>query len=219
MSHLFSKRQQSGFQGLKSFDFLLHKERVDLAQEFVNAMTNHHIDNSFGVLISGPNGVGKSATGLLTFLVCAAKRLPCIYISSAIKWVFDANANKAANFLLELFVYQNADLIVSDPVLRSVFEPFFRGDEKLDADTMERLQSEFRAHPTLAVGIIIDEVQAITTVAISDENEPSRPYFRDNWYNWQGKGKTFVRMDIATSHGNYFICVAITQKSHCSVKV
>jgi len=185
---------------------------VDLVQEFVNAMKNHHIDDSFGILISGPNGVGKSATGLLTFLVCAAKRLPCIYISSAVEWVSDANENRAANFLLELFVHQNADLIVSDPVLRGVFDPFFRGDEELDSGTMVRLQREFRAHPTLAVGIIVDEVQAITTAVVSGGNEPARPYFRDHWYNWQGKGKVFVRMDIASSHGNFVLCITFAQE-------
>ena len=195
----------AGFQGIESKDFLLHKERVDLTLEFVRAMKNHHLSDAFGVLISGPNGVGKSATGLLTFLTCAANRLPCIYIATAIEWILPARMGNAENFLLRRFVDQNADLIVSDPVLRSVFDPFFLGDEELGDETMRRLQLALRYHPTLAVGLIVDEVQAITAAVVSGESELARSYFRDSWYNWQGQGKRFVRMDIASSHGIFLL--------------
>jgi hypothetical protein len=205
--------KQTNLLGFTDFDqgeFLLHKERVDLAQEFVDEMKNHRMKKAFGVLISGPHGVGKSATGLLTFLVCAAKRLPCIYISSAIEWVGYANEGKAEDFLLDCFMRQNADLIVTNPVLRGVFDPFFLGDEELGSETMDRLQTELCSHPTLAVGIIVDEVQAITAAVLSGKNEAARPYFRDNWYNWQGLGETFVRMDIASSHGIFILLNCFT---------
>ena len=41
---------------------LLEQGRIDLSQEFVRAMVDPVKDN-FGVLLSGPNGIGEIANG------------------------------------------------------------------------------------------------------------------------------------------------------------
>lgn len=94
---------------------------------------------------------------------------------------------------------------MSDPVLEPVFRPFFRGDEELGSGLMGRLTDALISNPTLAVGVIVDEVQAITNAVESDDSSAAKTFFQGTWYNWQGAGRPFVRMDIASSHGNKFL--------------
>jgi hypothetical protein len=192
-----------GYEQIMERPIILHKSRVDLATEFIANMRNHKLSERSGVLISGPSGVGKSSVGLLTVLACSAARLPVVYVSSGIAWVSAAESGNGDAHLLNLFVNQNADIIVASDVLSPVFSAYFRGEEELGPATMQRLESALQRHSNFAVGVIVDEVQAITAVVETPtEGEKKRKYFTSNWYNWQGRlGSLFVRMDIASSHG------------------
>lgn len=77
---------------------------------------------SAGVLLSGPNGVGKSAIGLLAFCSCMARGLFVAYIPAAQNWVNAAAKGWGDAFLLQTFWRQNADLIAATPALREVFK-------------------------------------------------------------------------------------------------
>ena len=82
--------------------------QLRLALEFLGAMKGDR--NQFGVLLSGPNGVGKSVVGLLSFLAAFAQRLPVVYIPFAIEWVTAARTDdeSAAKYFLDAFLAQNA---------------------------------------------------------------------------------------------------------------
>jgi hypothetical protein len=49
-----------------------------------------------GVLLSGPDGVGKTAVGLLAYQACLAQRLPVVYLPYASAWVDQAMAGNGA---------------------------------------------------------------------------------------------------------------------------
>ena len=83
--------------------------------------------HAFGVLLSGPNGVGKSAVGLLTYLCCLAQGRFAVYIPHSIDWVTAAESERGDEFLLEHFFLQNLDLIAAEPSLRRVFDERFCG--------------------------------------------------------------------------------------------
>jgi hypothetical protein len=144
---------------------------------------------------------GKSAVGILTAAACAAKGLFIVYIPSAISWVSDAESGHGDSFFLDCFVKQNADLILGSELLRPVFMTYFLGEDPLDSATMIHLSEIMAKNPKVAVGVIVDEVQAITEEV---EERKYASYFKNRWFNWQGKpGRLFVRMDIASSHGKY----------------
>lgn len=98
---------------------LLFPQRLERALELVTAVET---GRPFGVQLSGPNGVGKSATALLAYLICVARSMPAVYISSAESWVSEARqAGGGDAFLLKAFWKQNADIIIKTPALRKVF--------------------------------------------------------------------------------------------------
>ena len=51
---------------------------------------------------------GKSAVGLLSYLACAAQRLPVVYFPRAGDWVEAARAGKGDAFFLRTLLKQNA---------------------------------------------------------------------------------------------------------------
>ena len=51
---------------------------------------------------------GKSAVGMLSYLACAAKCLPVVYIPRAGDWVKAAKAGKGDAFFLRTLLKQNA---------------------------------------------------------------------------------------------------------------
>jgi len=72
---------------------------------------------------------------------------------------------------------------------------------------MDAVRSTLRANPTIAVGLIVDEVQTITVAIRDGMPEPATTaprvgaeYFKQ-WHNWDNDNNVFVRMDIASSHG------------------
>jgi hypothetical protein len=202
----------AGFKKENLAQFMLHKARVQLASEFVTTMKSDDPDRTrgSGVLLSGPNGVGKSAVGLLAYQACLAQRLPVVYIPFASVWVREVRAGKGDEYFLTELLKQNADLIAANDILRPVFLPYWCREEKLCRDTLDRLTAALSANPSIAFGAIMDEVQVITqavaagpkAVAVSAEQEETGSYFRYGWYNWTvSPAQYFVRLDIASSHG------------------
>lgn len=189
-----------GFSLTSPTDLLLEDTRVRLAADFVRAMRDPSSTN-YGVLLSGPNGVGKTAVGLLTFLACYAQRLPVVYIPDTASWtVHVADVSSGPLYLLQQFMTQNADLILAHERLRELFLPTFRGEVELCASLLERLAKESLLELP-RVGVILDEVQNITTQAEASPTLPCGDYFRQTWYRWYtSTTSAFVRMDIASSH-------------------
>lgn len=174
---------------------------MNLVNEFLSNMRNPGYFTK-GVLISGPSGVGKSGIGLLTVFACAAQRRFVVYIESALAWVNEAKRGNGDSFLLNKFFVQNADLILESDVLRPVFEAYIFGEELLSSSTMDRFAAALSWNTRLSIGIVVDEVQAITKAVVQKDSQAAVDYFEGNWYNWEVRlGKLFNRMDIASSHG------------------
>lgn len=119
-------------------------------------------------------------------------------------------------------VSSHADIILGDPNLLRVFQPLLlRKDElgetlmepsqaflELGPGTMTNLVSELQQRRSLRIGVILDETQKITeavakpTGSAGDPVSLAQSFFKKGWYGWQGApGTAFVRMDIASSHG------------------
>ena len=193
------------------------EQRATLCHEFLQAMMGKHDPTRpfFGVLLSGPNGTGKSAIGMETALTCFARGMVSIYISTASEWVEAARKGNGDGFLLECLLRQNADLIAAQPALRKalapalVVEPDAVGafDAHASNGIIKVLCSALTANRSVKVGLIVDEVQNITAAISSGKLELASTaprvgadYFQQ-WFNWDNRNRVFVRMDIASSHG------------------
>jgi hypothetical protein len=197
----------------KSFSFnqglriLALPQRLQLAFEFVRAVLDRSQDA--GTLLSGPNGIGKSGIGLLSYLLSVHLGQLVAYIPSAQDWVETAGRGDGDAFLLETFWRQNADVIAASAVLQPIFQAAMEDRaEPFTEAAMEALRKVVAAPGGPGVGIIIDEVQAITNaVAALNVPNPSIPvqlagrYLLLCWHNWDNKQRVFVRMSIASSHG------------------
>ena len=188
---------------------LLLPQRLKCSFEFVNAVVNR--TQGSGVLLSGPNGVGKSGIGLLAYLICMARRLPVVYISRCEDWVKAASSKAGGGdeFILATFWRQNADVIAATPALCKVFAAAIRGDgSPFTADVMRALQLAVAAPDGPRVGVIMDEVQHITK-AVAAADLPDEPqevkragrYFATSWHDWTNSNAVFPRMSIASAHG------------------
>jgi hypothetical protein len=187
--------------------FFVLRQRLELCDEFAQAVARR--GHGTGVLFSGPNGVGKSAIGLLTHMVCASRGLLTAYIPTAKSWVAAAERGEGDTFLLEMLWQQNADLIAASDALRPVFKAALHdGDAPFTEATMKELRTALNAPGSPGVGIIVDEVQAITQAvaqraaanATSREREAAA-YFVSRWHDWDNENRVFARMSIASSHG------------------
>ena len=190
--------------------FLVDQQRLSLATEFLAAMdaAKRRVPK-FGVLLSGPNGVGKSSVGVATFLAAFVQGEVVLYINHANDWVEAAKEGDGDRFFVETLIRQNVDLIISDPVLRSVLAPVLvggAGDTLPYSDVMDELRRTIARSPRRAVGVIVDEVQVISQaiakgeVKHSLEDVTAEGFFRQ-WHTWDTRVQVFVRMDIASSHG------------------
>jgi hypothetical protein len=159
--------------------------------------------------LSGPNGVGKSAIGLLAHMVCAARGLVTAYIPAAKSWVDEAEGGEGDAFLLRTLWRQNADVIAASDVLRPVFAAALEdGEQPFTKAVMQQLRKALHSPDSPAVGIIVDEVQSITqAVAALNVPDPAIPvqlagrYFASRWHDWDNENRVFVRLSIASSHG------------------
>jgi hypothetical protein len=185
--------------------FFLQEQRNDLVQEFVHAMHSKETLSKFGVLLSGPNGVGKSAVGVHAFAACFAQGLPVVYIPSASAWVAAAQLGAGDQFFFRHLLLQSADLIIAEPALREALASVLVGGAITGA-TMTALLDALLDGPT--VGVIVDEVQKITealargaTHSATSQAKQASDYFLQ-WQNWDnGSMQRLTRMDIASSHG------------------
>lgn len=142
----------------------LQSQRLAVAQEFVQALRDVKREKPkepFGVLLSGPNGVGKSLAAVHAFLSSFAQGLIVVYIPNAMEWVIAAQEGLGHEYFLKHLLAQNADLIASDPVLREALLPALR-DQVLDAAVMRALYKALERERCPGVGVIVDEVQKIT---------------------------------------------------------
>ena len=179
---------------------------MHLAGEFAKAV--NAATRGSGVLLSGPNGVGKSGVGLLSYLLCAARRLPVVYLSRTETWVLAAQQGQGDDFLLSAFWEQNADLIAASEPLRAVFAAALRDEAgALTSHVIDALRRTARRH-RLGIGVILDEVQHITAAvmrlsapAASQSERTAALYFCNSWHDWMNDNSAFVRMSIASAHG------------------
>ena len=190
----------------QSIQLLLLPQRLKLAAEFIEAVDSGR--EGSGVLLSGPNGVGKSGVGFLSYLLCAARRLPAVYLSRTETWVHAAQRGEGDGFLLFAFWEQNADLIAASEPLRAVFAAALRDEAgALTSHVIDALRRTARRH-RLGIGIILDEVQHITAAvlnlsapAVTQGERTAGSYFRHNWHDWMNENSAFVRISIASAHG------------------
>jgi hypothetical protein len=130
---------------------------VELCDEIVRAVAGGV--HGAGVLLSGPNGVGKPAIGLLTHMVCAARGLVTAYIPTARSWVEAAERGEGDIFLLEMLWQQNADLIAASDALRPVFKAALHdGNGPFTGAVLKELRAALKAPGSPGVGIIVDQV-------------------------------------------------------------
>jgi hypothetical protein len=191
-------------------------QRAAICHEFVRAMEGREgLSLPFGVLLSGPNGTGKSAIGLETAVTCFARGMVSVYISAASDWVKAAMKGNGDGFLLERLLLQNVDLIAENPILREVLAPALVLERKAVRDMRAdaagsittHLQAALTFSSSLHVGLIVDEVQTISVAIGSGKHEKDATARREvadyflQWHNWDNGNRCFVRMDIASSHG------------------
>jgi hypothetical protein len=111
----------SGFTRTQTRHFY-YPPRANLIQEFLASMQSFSSDGlESAVLLSGPDGVGKSAIGLLLYICCQALGHMAVYIPDAKAWIAQAMKGLGEEFLLEQFFWQNLHRIVTKPKLW----PFF----------------------------------------------------------------------------------------------
>jgi hypothetical protein len=74
----------AGLQATKRIPFFFDSQRLFHLREFMNSMNPG--SEPFGVLFSGPNGVGKSANTFAAAIHSFARGLPRVYIPKAGEW-------------------------------------------------------------------------------------------------------------------------------------
>lgn len=185
---------------------LLLRPRLERALELVDAVAT---GTKLGVHLSGPNGVGKSTAAMLAYFLCAARRLPAVYIARAESWVEAArHENGGDAFLLDAMWRQNADLIIAHPGLRSVFQAALRGDKSpFTFAVMDALRKQVGTPALRGFAVIVDEVQHITKSVEqgrvpnpAPEVQRAGEYFATSWHDWTNDNMVFQRMTCASAH-------------------
>jgi hypothetical protein len=204
--------------------FIINSERLKHTAEFVEAMETNDLER-WGVLLSGPAGVGKSAICALTFLTCFARGLPVCYIAASAEWVCQTDTDEEARrFFMDLFFMQNADIIADDDTLR----PFFQ--EQLDGHPPDprqyvRLSKALKSGKTKTpCGMIIDDSHYLRRehhVEVLDKSTgrshyelSSRTPFTKDFTIWTGKSSAFRSQLSATGHGPRELELAATNDEH-----
>jgi hypothetical protein len=180
-------------------ELLLLPQRMTFAFELVEAVAGKY---SCGVHLSGPNGVGKSGIGLLAYLLCAARGLPVVYIPSPSGWMEQASTRGGGvRFWLDAAWRQNADLILEHPRLREAFEGALLGLPDWAGDAAaNKLRAAAQHHLASGFAVILDEMQHLTSVALSDTRSLAGDYVLSNWFAWDNSNNVFQRLSAASVH-------------------
>lgn len=154
--------------------------------EFIHSFTKNR---PYGILFSGPNGVGKSSICLFTFLLCYIRSIPVSYIPMSQQWVeYSKTKDEANEYLMKTFYEQNADLIVNDSNLLPYFKSFTTNPvAKFDPRSYTNFCQDVGKGLVRKCGFIADEIQTLTSEAFSVS---SKSFFAKDftiWTNFSGK--------------------------------
>ncbi len=189
----------------KLFQFVLHGPQMDVAIEFIEEMAKDEgCFSTFGMILSGPTGVGKSWAGILAANAGWAQGKFVIYIPEATEWIASAEIGYGDSYFLTKFIDQNADLIVNNEVLAVIFGDYFKGIRKLDSVMMKDLTGALKNHPSIRIGLIVDETDAIAEVL--NGRSVAANYFKD-WSDWTSEDapwSSYVRFQITSAPGHFF---------------
>lgn len=118
-----------------------------------------------GMILSGPDGSGKSAIGLLSFMTCFARGLPCMYIPMGVHWSENArNVFESEKYLLRNYFQLNADLIEDDRRLH----PFFSDQmarSPIESKNFRALIDAVRSGVAPMAGFIVDDAHKVAEAA------------------------------------------------------
>lgn len=118
-----------------------------------------------GMIISGPDGSGKSAIGLMSFLTCFARGIPCMYVPAGVRWSENArNVFEAEKYLLRNYFQLNADLIQDDPRLQPFFSEQAAGGP-IEAKNFRALVEAVRCGAAPRAGFIVDDAHKVAEAA------------------------------------------------------
>jgi hypothetical protein len=118
-----------------------------------------------GMILSGPDGSGKSAVGLLSFMACFARGLPCMYIPTGVHWSENArNVFESEKYLLRNFFQLNADLIEDDKRLHPFFSDQMAGSP-IESKHFRALVDAVRSGAAPMVGFIVDDAHKAAEAA------------------------------------------------------
>jgi hypothetical protein len=188
------------FRGSVGFDLedgitlFVDNQRLSFAREFCSEMT--HSNSRYGVLLTGPSGVGKSGVSLVTVLACLVRGLPVEYIPLAGVWEAQSGDRQQAEYYFYLQMYrQNTDIIVATPALHPYFEELLQ--DRMP-DTARRshyleLMSAVEEKEVPVLGYLIDEAERLTQAAEATVN--AKPWFKLDFTIWTSLSK-FLRSQI-----------------------
>jgi hypothetical protein len=174
---------------------LFDEQRIRFVEELLDSTQSHSIE--YGVLFSGPNGVGKSAICLEAALFCFAMGVPCAYIPKAANWVNKSETeHQAQAYVMNQLFRQNADLIVGTHV---EMEPHFleqlRG-EPAQAQSYKSLTDALEDRLIRPIALIADESHMLTKASLGEKK-----FFASDFIVWTGPSYNFCSMLCASAHG------------------
>jgi hypothetical protein len=181
-------------------EIILDQQRMAHIEDFIVAMNSLY--SKYGVLFSGPNGVGMSTICLMSSVFAFAQKLNFVYIPMADSWASAKNEKAARLAFMERFFRQNADLIISHPNLRRFFEPMIQlrtRAKDADLNYMELSEALNQRSGDLPVcGYIVDEVQRLTNKA---KTSKSKAFFLEDFTIWTSHSSSFRSQLCASAHG------------------
>jgi hypothetical protein len=179
--HIISLPQLPGISPPKGFEnssrkfFLVSENRYKTLKEIEDFIEgNHVIESNFGFILSGPNGVGKSAEGLLIASYAFMNRHILIYIPKCCEWFSSTESVMAVRFM-ECFIELNADLaqfIPSKRLNQSLLDLALYTTPKTAIDDMEELLDTLNEQVKFGVFYIFDDYKEINRESNSFLHNP-----------------------------------------------
>lgn len=171
---------------------ILDKQRLFYCISFVFQLLGKSPSN--GLLFSGPNGIGKSAILVVTFLLCFILGLPVMYIPSSHIWNSTSSSGKescAQDFFMRTFAEQNADIIAADPAMYPFFQDIIETGEVKDSMLYEKFCLAVGDGRVKRCGYLADEVQALS----------NNPAFKNDFTIWTGFSSRLCSFLCASAYG------------------